>query len=261
MLLNGKTAVVYGGAGSIGAAVAAGFAAAGATVHLAGRTPQTLEAVAGKLAAEGGTVRTARVDARDEAQVVAHLDAVVASDGAVDIVFNATASENVQGVPLTQMPVEDFVRPIEVWTRSQFLTSRTAARHMLRQGSGVILMLTAQPARMAFPLTGGFGVACAALEGLSRGLAAELSPHGIRTVVIRSAGSPDAEGVRLAIEANARGAGITPAQQRALVEGQTMLRRMPVLAEVASVATFLVSDAAGPMTAAVVNLTGGAIAD
>jgi len=57
---------------------------------------------------------------------------------------------------------------------------------MIRRRSGVILMLSASPARTAIATTGGFGVACAAIEGLSRTLAAELSPQGIRVVCLRS---------------------------------------------------------------------------
>ena len=84
-----------------------------------------------------------------------------------------------------ELALENFSFPIATWTRAQFLTARSAARRMVTKRSGLILMLSASPARMAIPLTGGFGVACAAIEGLSRTLAGELSPQGVRVVCLR----------------------------------------------------------------------------
>ena len=78
MLLDGKNAIIYGGGGSIGGAVARAFAREGAKVHLAGRTPEKLEAVADEIRANGAQVETAQVDALDPDQVDAHVDAVAA---------------------------------------------------------------------------------------------------------------------------------------------------------------------------------------
>ena len=105
---------------------------------------------------------------------------MVRDAGRIDIEFNAVGLPVVQGIPLTDLKRADFVAPIASWTTTQFLTARAAARHMLQQRSGVILTLSASPARLAVAMTGGFGVACAAIEGLSRTLAAELSPQGVR---------------------------------------------------------------------------------
>jgi 3-oxoacyl-[acyl-carrier protein] reductase len=88
MLLHGKSAVVYGGAGAIGSAVARGFAREGATVHLAGRTVPRLEAVAEEIRAAGGKAETAQVDALDEAAIDEHADAVARDAGSLDISFN-----------------------------------------------------------------------------------------------------------------------------------------------------------------------------
>src|SRR4051812_11977723 len=76
MLLEDKTAVIYGGAGSVGGAVARAFAREGATVFLAGRTEAKLEAVADAIRASGGEAQTAVVDALDEAAVDRHAGAV-----------------------------------------------------------------------------------------------------------------------------------------------------------------------------------------
>ena len=84
MLLENKNAVIYGGGGSIGGAVARAFAREGARVFLAGRTPAKLEAVAGQIRSSGGAVDTAEVDALDEHAVDEHAAAVAADAGGID---------------------------------------------------------------------------------------------------------------------------------------------------------------------------------
>ena len=85
MLLEGKNAVVYGGAGSVGGAVARAFGREGARVFLAGRTRETLEAVAEKIRrSAGGRAESAIVDALDEKAVDEHADAAVSAAGSLD---------------------------------------------------------------------------------------------------------------------------------------------------------------------------------
>jgi 3-oxoacyl-[acyl-carrier protein] reductase len=139
VLLEGKNAVVYGGGGAIGGAVARAFAREGARVFLAGRTLAHLEAVATAIRDAGGTAETAAVDALEEAQVDAHADAVAARAGSLDVCMNVITHGDVQGIPFVEMAPEDYLRPVETAVRTTFLTSRAAARHMARQGSGVIL--------------------------------------------------------------------------------------------------------------------------
>jgi 3-oxoacyl-[acyl-carrier protein] reductase len=85
VLLDKKNAVIYGGAGAVGRAVASAFAREGAKVHLAGRTPASLNEVAERIHAAGGDVETAQVDALDEAAVNQHADAVAAASGSIDV--------------------------------------------------------------------------------------------------------------------------------------------------------------------------------
>jgi 3-oxoacyl-[acyl-carrier protein] reductase len=139
VLLEGKTAVIYGGGGAIGGAVARAFAREGASVNLAGRTLESLERVAEAIRSAEGAVETTQLDAPDEEAVDEHADALAASAGAIDISFNLISLGDVHGTPLTQMALEDYERPIRIAVRTQFLTTRAAARHMIRQGSGVIL--------------------------------------------------------------------------------------------------------------------------
>jgi len=71
---------------------------------------------------------------------------------------------------------------------------------MAKQKSGVILSLTATPGGIGYPMVGGFGPACCAIEAFSRNLASELGPHGVRVVNLRSAGSHDSRPFREALE-------------------------------------------------------------
>jgi 3-oxoacyl-[acyl-carrier protein] reductase len=266
MLLEDKAAIVYGGGGLIGGAVARAFAREGARVFLAGRTPATLDAVAGDISAAGGMVETARVDALDERSVEEHVGAVVARAGSIDVSFNAMGIRGeLQGTPLVAISQEDFAAPILTGATGQFLTARAAARRMLEQRSGAILLLTATATwsqaalRMPIPM-GGFGVACAAIEGLARSLAGELGPRGIRVVCLRSEGV--AEVAHGFSSDTAAAIGLSPgelADLRPLLEGETLLRRLPTVADLANVATFMASDRAAAMTGTVANVSCGGV--
>jgi len=112
MLLEGKNAVVYGGGGKVGGAVARAFAREAASVFLAGRTITTLDAVAEDIASAGGVAETAQVDAVDEQAIEKHLGEVVERAGSVDVSFNAISIQDVQLISLVEMSREDFMRPI-----------------------------------------------------------------------------------------------------------------------------------------------------
>jgi NAD(P)-dependent dehydrogenase (short-subunit alcohol dehydrogenase family) len=249
MLLEGKNAVVYGGGGMIGGAVARAFAREGATVHLAGRTAATLDAVAAEIRAAGGAAETATLDALDEDAVGAHADAVAARGGSLDISMNLISQGDVQGTPLAEMSFDDFERPVHTTLRTTFLTARAAARHMIRQRSGVILMFGGYGDPV--PRVGGLQVAFGALEALRRGLACELGPSGIRVLTLQTGGITETlpEGF--------------PGRQAIVegIEGRTMLGRAATLADIGHVAAFAASDHARSMTATALNITAGSVVD
>jgi NAD(P)-dependent dehydrogenase (short-subunit alcohol dehydrogenase family) len=131
MLLNGKNAILYGGGGAIGGAVARAFAREGATVFLTGRHRAALDAVAKDIIAAGGTAESTQVDALDERAVDEHLAAVVKKAGRIDVSFNAIGlvpQQGIQGIPLTELSVESFALPITTYTRAHFVTAKAAAR-------------------------------------------------------------------------------------------------------------------------------------
>lgn len=256
MLLTDKTAVVYGAGGSIGGAVARTFAHEGARVHLVGRTADTLETVAKDITAAGGHAETAVLDALDEAAVEAHL----ASLDALDISFNLVTRRDVQGLPLVDLSVEDFVRPVETGVRTNFITARAAARRMARSGSGVVLTLDSGSAHGS-PMMGGTGPADAAIDTLVRNLATEQGPHGLRVVGLWAAGVPETL-TREKLAAVDSSMNLDDAALQGLLAnlaGMRMTRRNPTLAEIAATAAFLASDLAGGITGTFVNVTGGMV--
>jgi hypothetical protein len=106
MLLDKKTAIVYGAAGAIGSAVARACAREGADVHLVGRTQGTLEQVAQRIRADGGAAHVTCLDVLDRAAVEEHASVVTAANGGIDACFNATSNDDLQGIFLTQMQPE-----------------------------------------------------------------------------------------------------------------------------------------------------------
>jgi len=249
MLLENKVAVLYGAGGPIGGAVARAFAREGARVFLAGRTKAKLDKVADEIRSNGGVADTAVVDALDEPTVDEHVDAVVEQAGYIDISFNLISYGGVQE-PLTEISVEDFTRPITTAMRTQFLTTRAAARHMIRRGSGVILAFGGSGPH-TLPGLGGFKVSLDAIEGLRRQWACELGPHGIRVVTLKTGGVPET----LPDTFPGRDEIIAGIQQA------TLLNRTATLADVGNVAAFVASDRARTMTASTVNISCGAIMD
>ncbi len=261
MLLKGKTALVYGASGAVGGAVAKAYAREGATVYLAARGRDGLEAVAAAIRAVGGTAVVAPVDALNQAAVEAHLEAIVAEAGPIKAMFNAIPWGDSQGFLLTELEEAPLMEPIITGLRTWFYTGTAMARHMRQHGGGAIVGITANAGREAFSHMGGFGIACAAVEHYLRHLGVENGQFGVRVCWVRSPGSPDAPGVREAWQLHADQAGIT-LQELEIENGRsTPLRRVTALAQVADAAVLLTSDLAAGMTMTMANATGGAQID
>jgi NAD(P)-dependent dehydrogenase (short-subunit alcohol dehydrogenase family) len=261
MMLTDKVAVIYGAGGAVGSAVARAFAPEGARLFLTGHKLTPVEVVAKEIVSAGGSADAAEIDALDEQAVDEHLRSVTDRAGRVDISFNAVGipDTNIVGVPLVDLDVEQFSLPIAAYATSYFLTARLAARRMVPNGSGVIMTVTAIPARMGTPLNGGYGPAQAAKEALTRQLSAELAPHGIRVVGLRPHGMPETGSLKEVFEAKAFD--MTWEQWQELLASTTHARRVSTLEEMANMAAFMASDRASGMTGTTVNLTMGSLDD
>ena len=134
MLLDDKVAVIHGGGGSIGAAAARVFAREGARLYLAGRSLPRLEAAASGIRADGGSVEIAVVDAMDQDAVDRHADEVADAAGGIDIALNTVGFDHVQGLAIADTSLDDYLHPVTGYLRTNFVTAKAAARHMLAAG-------------------------------------------------------------------------------------------------------------------------------
>ncbi len=253
MLLQNKNAVLFAAGGSVGGAIARGLAKAGAKVFLSNHHIESVHRLADEIIAAGGKAEAAQVDALNEKQVNDYFDEVVKKTGRIDISMNLIKTQDLQGIPLVDLPFEDFIRPIRRVSESHFITGTAAGRIMMKQGFGVILSLTATPGGIGYPTAGGFGPACSVIEKISVGLASELGVYGVRVINIRSGGSPDSQPF---VEALAHGG------QKAVdfikkIEDDTMLKKMPVMNDIANVAVFLTSEMAEGITGVTIDVTCG----
>jgi NAD(P)-dependent dehydrogenase (short-subunit alcohol dehydrogenase family) len=153
----------------------------------------------------------------------------------------------VQNIPLTDMSVDDFMLPIVDAATTHFITATAAARHMTAQRSGAIILLSATSAKESRHEMGGFSLACAGIEALVRGLAGEVGRHGVRAVGIRPNFTPETFDV-------------TDDDVPQMVQ-DTLLGRLPRLAQVGDTAAYLASDGADAITGVTLNLSCGAIID
>lgn len=263
MLLKDKIAIIYGAGGAVGGTIAETFAREGAKVFLTGRNKAKLDKIAGKIKAAGGYAETAELDALDEQAIEQHLNKVVVNAGDIDISFNAVGLRNttLQGVPLINLDLSQFMAPILSHVQSNFLTSRIAGRHMAAKGSGVIMTVTSSPSRVAIPNMGGVAVAMAAEEALIRNLSAELGPQGVRAIGLRPQGMPDSDTIKEVYSLHAKAIGVTREQFQNIIEMRTHRKRLPSLQEMADVAAFMASSRASAMTGTMINMSIGVIAD
>jgi NAD(P)-dependent dehydrogenase (short-subunit alcohol dehydrogenase family) len=220
-------------------------------VFLAGRTRPTLDAVANDIRDAGGEAHSTVLDALDERAVDAFADDVAAQARGIDVSFNLISHGDVQGTPMAEMKLEDFMRPIDTAVRSTFITARAAARHMIPKRDGAILIFGGSGDPVPGYNIGGFQVGLHALEAMRRQLSAELGRHGVRVVTLKTGGIP--ESIPAGSEARER--------LEKMLTDATMLKRTATLEDVGITAAFAASDKARTMTAATINISCGALLD
>ena len=261
-MLQGKRAVIFGAGGSIGAAVASEFAAEGAEVFLAGRTQSNVEAVAQRIGMAGH--RASAIDALDDTAVNTYIDRVVGDAGQIDIVFTAVgplANEYGNTKHATDLTINEFMLQLTTVVKSQFIAARAAARHMIKQRSGVIVFLTGSPARGHVEGATAIGTAFGAIESLTENLAVEVSPFGVRVVCLRTTANTDSRTMQQTMDALVKKMHITKDQALAGMANLNLLRVPATVSDTAKAAVLLASDRARLLTGTVVNSTGGAALD
>jgi 3-oxoacyl-[acyl-carrier protein] reductase len=256
--LSGKRAIIHGGTGAIGAAVAQVFVREGAQVFVTAGDSARLRRLASEL-----PVHTTSLDVRDAEAVLAHA-ASVADGGGLDIMLNAVGAPHVQGVPFAELSLADFLFPSQFYLHVSFVLAQATARFM--GAGGVILLLSPPGARLAGRGFIGSGAAFAGVEAFSRLLAAELGPSGVRVNCLRCHAIPESleqgSHTRRIFERMAELHGTnTDGLLSERLPSSTLTGRLPTLQNVAEMAAFLGSARAAATTGAIANLTCGALVD
>jgi len=244
--LKDKVAVVFAASGEIAGAVARSFSQHGAKVYVTARNLDAVKALARDLNANGGHAEAAKVDALNETEIDNFLKKVVADNGKLDIVFNGIAvdySEMGGRPPATVATFEQFMAPMKKIVGSQFLTSRVAAKYMIQsQTAGTIIHLTAAASRSKIPNLAGFSAASAAVEGMTRVMAAEWGGDGIKVTCICSGAIMETRRISGWIDSAAKQYGVPADQLVAQYKAFDILKTSPTLKHIGETAAFIASE-------------------
>ncbi len=189
------------------------------------------------------------MDALDESAANGWADSIAAQTGSIDVSVNLI-SQDALFMPLLTMPVADFGQAMDKVARSFLLTAQAAARHMVKQGSGVIPHFGGSNPANAAPGLGTAQVGCDLVEAMRRQRARELGPHSVRVVSMRTGGIPD----------TLPDLPETAPYKQKMVDA-TLLARAATWTIVGRVAAFLASEHAASITSTQVNISRGALVD
>lgn len=253
LLLEDKTAVVFGAAGNLGKQVALSFIDHGAKVYLSDVDTANLSDIEGAADIE-------KVDALDESKIAAYLQSIAKKERTIDIVINLSGSNPAEynhGKPAVDVSMEQLLIPMKTATATQFVTAKAAYRFMSAQKSGVILFITSTLSKIAPAWTTALTASHAATEALTMTLANEWSPEGIRVLCIRSEAMTESPTIAYTFGTMGANIGLSREEMQASVEEKVPLRRLTQANETAKVAVLAASDLAEFMTGTVINHSGG----
>ncbi|MFE3190691.1 SDR family NAD(P)-dependent oxidoreductase [Nocardia sp. NPDC059240] len=245
--LEGKTAVITGGSRGIGAETARLLAAQGARVCVVGRDKEALDSVVAEITAAGGIAIGAVADVTSSAALADVATLVESEFGRVDI-LGAFAGGMGYPTPVSELSEQFWRRVLDSDLTSTFLTVQAFLPMLLAQGSGSIITMTSSAGRQPSQANIAYGVAKAGVVMLTRHLATELGPQGIRVNAIAPSSILTEKVATNMPEA---------VQQQ--VAAMHPLRRLGVTDDVAQTALFLASDASGYLSGITIDVAGGRI--
>jgi len=238
--LEGKIAVITGGAAGMGSATALAFADEGATVAIFDIQAEAGEEVVQLIRQKGGTAEFIETDVSDARQVDEAFDRVIETYGYYDILFNHAGTITVK--PLHESTEEDYDRLMDINVRSAFLVCRRAVREMSENGGGSIVITGSIASELGYALESLYCMTKGAVLQLARAISAEYRDRGIRCNAVCPGFVKTAHGLREISELDTAGQAW---EEGALAEAQG---RICEPEEVASAVVFLASEEASFIT-------------
>ncbi len=241
--LSGRTAIVTGGSRGIGRAIALGFAAMGARVVIASRKADACEEVAAAIRADGAAAISVPTHVGDVEQIAALVEATVAEFGGVDIVVNNAA--NPLALPIGSITPDALAKSYEANLRGPLFLVQEALPHLEASGHGAIVNLITAGIYTNGSYVSMYVAAKSALLAMTRSMAAELAPRGIRANAL----APGTVATDMVFN--------TPEAFQDLAVDAQLIKRMAQPDEMVPAALFLASDASSFMTGHSLVVDGG----
>jgi NAD(P)-dependent dehydrogenase (short-subunit alcohol dehydrogenase family) len=247
--LQDKVAIITGGSRGIGRSIAEEFARRGAKVVITARKPGELEETAAAIQAEGGEATGIVSHSAKEESVDALIEEVMQKYGRIDILVN-NAATNVAFGPIRELDIAAFDKTLEVNLRGPFMVSKAVVNRTMAETGGIIINLCSVASLKAEPLMSAYNVSKAGLAMLTRVMAKEFGPLGIRVNGIAPA----------VIKTKFSKVLYETDSIRENAEKQSALGRVGEWNEVAGAAVFLASPASSYVTGSILTVDGGTLA-
>ena len=257
MKLDGRVAIIVGGARGIGEAIARLFAQEGASlvlVDLEKMKPQ-LDAVVQAIHQHGGKAIAVSGDCSDDRQVNAIVDETVRRSGKIDILINSAGFRGPL-VPVTEISEKEFDDVILYNLKLVFLCCRAVLKQMVKKKSGSIVSISGTAGREGMAMRGSLCAAKWGVTGLTQTIAKEFGPYGIRANLI-CPGGMDEPDLREMYAQRAKNLGMSVEAHEAQILALTPLRKYAKHDEVAKAALFLASSDSSHTTGESLNVSGG----
>jgi NAD(P)-dependent dehydrogenase (short-subunit alcohol dehydrogenase family) len=256
-MLAGRVAIVTGAGRGLGRVIATTLATDGATVVASGRDHAALESTVASIMGSSGQAFAVAADVTDAGSLEALVDVTMERFGRIDILVNNSGIAG-PSAPIWEIEQEQWDETFAVNVRGVFLACRAVIPTMRAQGGGTIVTIGSYTGKR--PLNGRtpYAASKTALIGLTRSVAHEVGPDGIRVNLV-SPGGIEGERIERVIHNLAAQEGITDVEARASLEAPSPLRRLVSAEEVARTVAFLASDAASGITGEDLNVSAGAV--